>query len=128
MNTKEAVVLLGCMTLFLAVALRAPSQSPAPYSATEFLSTKLISDIRVSPNGLHVAFVTSENDFKLDRTVSIIWLIDVDRYGKKRKMARLAISDNVTDPKWSPDSRRFAARLSEEGKPAQIWIFDIQDR
>ena len=108
--------------------LRGSSQSPAQYSATEFLSTKLFSDIRVAPDGRHVAFVTSENDFKLDRTVSVVWLIAVDSSGKKTKMSRLTSADNVSEPKWSPDSRRLAARLGDEGKPSRLWIFDSKDQ
>jgi dipeptidyl aminopeptidase/acylaminoacyl peptidase len=113
---------------FCGLTLTATAQTSQQDLARQFFATKLISSIRVSPTGRHVAFVTSENNFPLDRTISTVWLIDLNSARQRTGISRLTSEDNVLEPKWSSDGRFLAARVSSHGEPSRLWIFDSKTR
>jgi dipeptidyl aminopeptidase/acylaminoacyl peptidase len=83
----------------------------------DLLRFKVVSDLRLSPDGRRLAFVVSEPDAKEDTTHSNIWLVDAD--GTARQ---LTAGGRDGSPRWSPDQSRIAF-LSVRGSDAQPQVY-----
>lgn len=59
----------------------------------------------VSPDGRHVAFTVTFADTLLNHNRTFLWLAPVDGRTPPRPLTG---DDNVSSPRWSPDSRRLA--------------------
>jgi dipeptidyl aminopeptidase/acylaminoacyl peptidase len=87
----------------------------------DLLRFKVVSDIRLSPDGRRLAFVVAELDAKEDTTHSNIWLLDPD--GTARQ---LTAGGRDRSPRWSPDQSRIAF-LSSRGadQEPQVYVLPV---
>ncbi len=83
----------------------------------DLLRFKVVSDIRLSPDGRRLAFVVSEPDAREDATRSRIWLMEAD--GTTRP---LTSGGRDGAPRWSPDQSEIAF-LSSRGEDAEAQVY-----
>ncbi len=97
------------------------SQQP-PMTVEDFWSLKMVSDVRLSPDGTTVAYVVETYDEARDEVHSSIWLVDVmSREGRPFTSGEAADSS----PRWSPDGTRLAfVSTRYEDKP-QIFVMPV---
>jgi len=83
---------------------------------------KDVSDPQVSPDGLWVAYVLTENDRAADEARSAIWMVSWDG---AQQVALTAAADGIAKPRWSPDGRYLAYIATPAGADkAQIMLMD----
>jgi len=83
---------------------------------------KDVSDPQVSPDGLWVAYVVTENDRSADEARSAIWMVSWDG---TQQVALTAAAEGTTKPRWSPDGRRLSYIATPTGSDkAQIMLMD----
>jgi dipeptidyl aminopeptidase/acylaminoacyl peptidase len=83
---------------------------------------KTIQNIRLSPDGQNVLFVSQRVDRKTEKKYSNLWILPVDSPAKAHPFTYG--NQNDTSPGWSPDGSQIAF-LSNRGdleKPAQIFL------
>lgn len=73
---------------------------PHAFSVRDLLAMQRISQVRVSPDGKHAAFVLRTTDLPANKGRKDIWIVDVDG-GEPRRLTDDPESDS--DPRWSPD-------------------------
>jgi dipeptidyl aminopeptidase/acylaminoacyl peptidase len=97
----------------------AAAQSPTKHAIgiDEFLSLKLASDPRLSPDGKLVAFVVAVPSLAENRNLSKIWLARTDR-DSVWQVTTGPGADRA--PRWSPDGRTLAFLSTREGS-SQVW-------
>lgn len=69
------------------------------------VSAVTVADVRISPDGRTVAYVTSEASTAGEAPESAIWLVDADG-GTPRRLTTSDAADG--SPRWSPDATRIA--------------------
>jgi dipeptidyl aminopeptidase/acylaminoacyl peptidase len=88
----------------------------------DFFRVQDVSEPRISPDGLWVAYVVGSNDRDADEARSAIWMVSWD--GRQR-LALTRAADGTDKPKWSPDGRYLAfvaaPAASDQG---QIMLLD----
>lgn len=72
------------------------------------------SDPRLSPDGLHTAYVVSSPNLEDDRYDRIVWVDDTP----------LTSGPGGSSPRWSPDGTRLAFLHSQDDSPAQVAIIN----
>ena len=91
-------------------------------TADDFFRVLDVSDPRVSPDGLWVAYVVTSNDRDADESRSALWMVSWD--GRQRLQLTNA-ADGTGKPKWSPDGR-YLAYVAEpaESEKGLIMLLD----
>jgi len=83
----------------------------------------MIWDPQVSPDGLLVAFVMTEQDQKANRQATSIWLVPADGAGEAR---RLTTGPRDSRPRWAPDGSRLAFLGARERDWARdLYVLDM---
>jgi dipeptidyl aminopeptidase/acylaminoacyl peptidase len=81
-----------------------------------------VSDPRVSPDGLWVAYVVTTNDREADAPKSAVWMVSWD--GSQR-LALTSAGEGTGKPRWSPDGRYLAFIATPAGTDkGQIMLLD----
>jgi dipeptidyl aminopeptidase/acylaminoacyl peptidase len=97
--------------------------APRPIELTDLRRLVTYGSVSIAPDARHVAAVTRRPDFKENRTVTQLVLIDVRTHAK-----RVLTPDrtSVQSPAWSPSGDRIAF-LSPGGekKTPQIWVLPV---
>ncbi len=83
------------------------------FSAEDVFELEWADEPQVSPDGQQAIYVRRSNDIMLDRTVSHIWLIDLDGSDHQPLLAELG---SYRSPRWSPDGSRIAYMKSMSGR------------
>jgi dipeptidyl aminopeptidase/acylaminoacyl peptidase len=109
-----------CLSVCLSIAARSIEQPPAtrPFKITDFRNMVSLSSPRVSPDGRWVAVVRSIPDFKADKQITAILVVDTTT-GKFR-----ALTDGkkaVSAPRWSPQGDRIAYVTQGSNKADQVF-------
>jgi dipeptidyl aminopeptidase/acylaminoacyl peptidase len=73
-----------------------------------------VGDPRLSPDGLHVAYVVDRIDRDANAYRAAIWVAPVDGPGEARRLTTGARCD--TSPRWSPDGRWLAFVSNRDGE------------
>jgi len=98
------------------------------YSVEEFLGAAYFPEVKVSPDGRHVALIVGMDDFKKDSTDMAIWRLDVSAKGEVTDRVRMTFErGNYSALRWSPDGR-YLSFLSTR-KPAeapQLFVLDMK--
>jgi dipeptidyl aminopeptidase/acylaminoacyl peptidase len=109
--------------LALGLAGLAPRATPAPppFTATEMMTLKRLSDPQVSPDGSRVAFALTDVDLAGGRRDTDLWLVPVAG-GEPRRLTSNPATDSR--PRWSADGRSLAFVSTRDGGP-QVWVMDL---
>jgi len=109
---------LGILGLALAGALGArPPQ--VPFTPSDLVSLRRLSDPQVSPDGKQVAYVLRETDLPADKGRTDLWVLDLTApRAQPRRLAPHEASDS--SPRWAPDSRTIYF-LSTRSGSSQVW-------
>ena len=108
--------------LWLACAAAPPlDAAPPPFTATEMMKLKRLSDPQLSPDGSEVAFVLTEVELQAATRNSDLWLVPLAG-GEPRRLTANPGSD--TRPRFSPDGRSLAF-LSTRGGSSQVWQLEL---
>lgn len=81
---------------------------------------KFLSQLAVSPDGTHVAYVRADVDMANNTTLRNIWLAPLDG-GEPVQLTR---SGKDSNPVWSPDGRTLAFVSNRSGK-SQIYVMPL---
>jgi dipeptidyl aminopeptidase/acylaminoacyl peptidase len=115
--------LFYALYIFSAVAKAAPAQQAAvpvetkPLSPEAALNLRFISDLKLSPDGMRLAFVVTEPATD-DGRATHIWMYD-KRDGSVRQFTYSKKSEKW--PRWSPDGKQLAF-LSNRSEEEQIYV------
>jgi dipeptidyl aminopeptidase/acylaminoacyl peptidase len=94
-----------------------------PLGERDVLRFRMIWDPQVSPDGLLVAFVMTEQDQKANRQATSIWLVPADGAGEAR---RLTTGPRDSRPRWAPDGSRLAFLGARERDWARdLYVLDM---
>jgi dipeptidyl aminopeptidase/acylaminoacyl peptidase len=73
-----------------------------------FLGAVSFDEVRLSPEGSRLAFITHRDDLEADREVFTVWSIDLDDRGRASRPVPLAELASCTTLRWSPDGRSLS--------------------
>jgi dipeptidyl aminopeptidase/acylaminoacyl peptidase len=111
--------------LLLAAAAVAVVASPAlaaegrGFTAKDLATLDRVSDIRASPDGRYAIYDLRTTDWKADRGVHALWLVDLK--AKTPEPRRLAISEGgISSARWSPDGQAIYFISGRSGSD-QVW-------
>jgi dipeptidyl aminopeptidase/acylaminoacyl peptidase len=109
--------------LAVVLCLTASSASAADLAdAQTFLGQTAYDELRISPDGARLAFITRRNDFEQDREVSALWLADLP---PPARPVQVAEPGSCSGLRWSPDGRAvtFLAAPDPASGP-QLFLLD----
>jgi dipeptidyl aminopeptidase/acylaminoacyl peptidase len=109
--------------LAVVLCLTASSASAADLAdAQTFLGQTAYDEVRISPDGARLAFITRRNDFERDREVSALWLADL---AHPARPVQVAEPESCSGLRWSPDGRAvtFLAAPDPASGP-QLFLLD----
>ncbi len=111
----------ACAALFLAAAIPAMAAPTHPFSVQDMLAMQRVSDPRVSPDGMRVAFVLRATDLEANKGRFDLWLAATDGSFVRRLTSHEA-SDQ--QPRWSTDGQTLYFVSTRSGS-AQVWRLAI---
>ncbi|GAA0367354.1 S9 family peptidase [Bowmanella denitrificans] len=112
-------------SLLLATMLMA-SQSMAQnnkFSAEDIFELEYASDVQISHDGGHIAYVRSGYDIMTDGHRSSVWLFDLD---KQSNVPLLADGHQYSQPRWSPDGKKLAY-VSDASGSRQLHLYWLDE-
>ena len=112
MRHIPAIALLLASTATPALA---SEDEPRLFTAEDVFELEWADDPQISPDGTQAVYVRRSNDIMADRTVSQIWLVDLDG---SRHEPLLADGASYRSARWSPDGTRLAYMTSADGRTA----------
>ena len=111
------MLLLNRLVFAIATVIAASSLSaqPAaqPFTASDLVRLKRLSDPQVSPDGRYVAFVLSETDLDANKRPTDLWLIDLET-GAERQLTSLPPGFTIRDFDVSRDGREVVLERVED--------------
>ncbi len=106
----------------LALAQPVPAQTPLAvgpspvFTPRDVFALEQATDVEISPDGKHVAYVRASGDIMTDNARRTIWLVDVAS-GSQTPL----LDGAASRPRWSPDGSRIAYSAAVDGKP-QLFV------
>ncbi len=88
---------------------------PRLFSAEDVFELEWADEPRISPDGKQAVYVRRSNDIMVDRTLSQVWLVNLD--GSLHEPL-LADGNSYRSPRWSPDGTRLAYMSSANDRTA----------
>ena len=119
---KMRVALLGVVLLWSAAAQTATQER---FEAEDLFELEIATDPQIAPDGDTVAYVRMSNDIRVDRAVSLVWLVDVAS-AEQRPIDTGAQTQRL--PRWSPDAQRLAMVSVASDGSARIVTYSRQNR
>jgi len=112
----------GLLSALAAGALLA-QPAAAPFTASDLVRLKRLSDPQVSPDGRYVAYTLAETDMDADKRRTDLWLIDLNaKDATPRRLTQNPANDS--SPRWSADSQ-FIYFLSSRSGSSQVWRLQL---
>lgn len=108
--------------LLLAATPLAAQEPRRPVTLDDLRRLKEVSDPRISPDGLWVAYTVGEVNAKEDRHVSDLWMSSWD--GTSTVRLTSTPKESESSPRWSPDGRwlAFLSSRGDEHDSDQLWL------
>jgi dipeptidyl aminopeptidase/acylaminoacyl peptidase len=118
------VMRLPLTALALALALSfvpLAAHAGRPLNPDDWYRFQDVSDIRMAPDGVAVAYLVTSYDKESDESREALWLTD----WSGKEPVQLTRGESVSEPRFSPDGR-FLSFLSARpaGSTTQLWILD----
>lgn len=101
MRIKPRVLLA---TMVLALGANA-ADGPGVFTAKDVFDLEYANDPRISPDGRQIVYERRANDIMTDRTVSNLWIVNVDGSRHRPVVSGTA---GASSPRWSPQGDRIA--------------------
>ena len=108
--------ILAALLLGIAVPLAAQTAPPTIFAPREVFALEQASDVQISPDGKHIAYVRVVGDIMTDGTRRSVWLVDAAT-GVQSPL----LDGSASRPRWSPDGSRVAYIATVDGKP-QLFV------
>lgn len=109
------------LSLVAALGLAAAAAAAPPFTATELMKLKRLTDPQLSPDGTRVAYVLTEIDLAGGVRNAELWLAPVAG-GEPRRLTSNPASD--TRPRFSPDGRTLGFLSTRDGS-SQVWQLEL---
>jgi dipeptidyl aminopeptidase/acylaminoacyl peptidase len=115
--------------LVVVLLLTAASATAADLAdAQTFLGQTAYDEVRLSPDGDRLAFITRRNEFEHDREETALWLIDLSlpAGSEAARPVRITEPESCSGLRWSPDGRAltFLATPTPEAGP-QLFLLTL---
>ncbi len=109
--------------LALAALLAAPlaAAGPRPLKVDDIFSLQTVSDPRISPDGLWVAYTVRRLDPKEDSADADVYMLP---FAGGTPLRLTSSPKAETHPRFSPDGRWLAFLAERDGKHSQVWLLD----
>lgn len=90
-----------------------------PLSPDDYWRMRLLTDMRLAPDGARVAYVVETSDREENERRSAIWLLDLET-GASRQFTSGTGRDSA--PRWSPDGTQLAFISTREDDTPQLYL------
>ena len=90
------------------------------FRAQDIFALQQASDVQISPDGRHVAYIRIAGDIMTDRRISTLWVVDV-----AGGAPRMVTAEKVTDPRWAPDGQSLAYLAKDLAGKTQIFTVSL---
>jgi len=118
MRRRGTVSALLVMVAVAVLVVVSPAPAQPRFTVEEMLKLRRVSDPRLSPDGLRVAYVITDVNLDANTRTSHIWIVPVRGGEPLAFESGEAVGDS---PRWSPDGTQIAFVSARDGSP-QIWI------
>ncbi len=113
---------LLCLTVALPLTAQEPTTARHPLGIEEFITTPVVGDPQLSPDGSLVAYTVTTPSLEENRGSTKIWFADV---ATGDSWQALTGTGNDRAPRWSPDGKSLALISTRDGT-AQLWRLPIR--
>jgi dipeptidyl aminopeptidase/acylaminoacyl peptidase len=93
-----------------------------PLTPDDFWQLRHITDMRISPDGIYLAYVVESSEREENERRAAIYLMDTQTGISERFTSGTA---RDTSPRWSPDSARLAFLSTRDGKEPQVYVLPV---
>lgn len=93
-----------------------------PWSPDDYWRLRCITEMRLSPDGHHLAYTVEWSDTDANERRAAIWLLDT-RSGATRQFTAGTRSD--FSPCWSPDGAALAFISTRGDRESQLWVMPV---
>ena len=94
---------------------------PRPlFTPQDVFALQRASEVQISPDSLHIVYVRAAADIMTDSTRRSVWIINTAT-GEQRSIT----ADDVSSPRWSPDSQRLAYIANDPAGKPQVFVCQI---
>jgi dipeptidyl aminopeptidase/acylaminoacyl peptidase len=122
---RRRIVAIGVAAL--AVASIAASAN-SPLTVDDLMALRTVTDVRISPDGRHVAYVVSTPSFMTDAHEAELYLVPVGGGTAVRLASTVRLFNRPlpsTELRWSPDGSRVTFLAFDEGGLPQVFASDV---
>ncbi|MDX6613703.1 MAG: hypothetical protein QOD75_2889, partial [Blastocatellia bacterium] len=107
---------ISAVIFMLALASIAAAQDSRRFTIEDLIKVRRVGDPQISPNGKRVAFTVGDVNFDANKTVTQIYVMQIDGSGMKQLTNGAGSSSS---PRWSPEGKRIAFTTG-----SQIWVME----
>ncbi|WFL77711.1 prolyl oligopeptidase family serine peptidase [Altererythrobacter arenosus] len=101
----------------------AAGQSPEPMTAIDFVEISQLDEPTLSPDGKTLAFLQSHTDWKENKVIERLQLLNVETGVKTAAITAVKEDETHSGAVWSPDGSQFLTLLERKGdKEKQVYL------
>lgn len=89
----------------------------------DIFALRSVSDPRIAPDGIHVAYVVTRVDREANDYAGAIWLATLDGSAEPRQLTAGVKQD--AEPRWSPDGAWLAFTSNRDAKTMQLYVLPV---